>query len=46
MLMHPQSRASQLVEFGATSQIFTHPKDKRLRIVRPAASASFCCTRK
>jgi phosphate transport system ATP-binding protein len=29
MLMHPQSRAGQLVEFGATSQIFTHPKDKR-----------------
>ena len=29
MLMHPQSRAGQLVEFGTTSQIFTHPKDKR-----------------
>jgi len=29
MLMHPQSRAGQLVEFGATSQIFTHPQDKR-----------------
>ena len=29
MLMHPQSRAGQLIEFGATSQIFTHPKDKR-----------------
>jgi phosphate transport system ATP-binding protein len=29
MLMHPQSRAGQLIEFGTTSQIFTHPKDKR-----------------
>jgi len=29
MLMHPQTRAGQLVEFGLTSQIFTHPKDKR-----------------
>jgi phosphate transport system ATP-binding protein len=29
MLMHSQTRAGQLVEFGATSQIFTHPKDKR-----------------
>jgi phosphate transport system ATP-binding protein len=29
MLMHPQTRAGQLVEFGATNQIFTHPKDKR-----------------
>jgi phosphate transport system ATP-binding protein len=29
MLMDPQSRAGQLVEFGATSQIFTHPQDKR-----------------
>jgi phosphate transport system ATP-binding protein len=29
MLMHPQSRAGQLIEFGATGQIFTHPKDKR-----------------
>ena len=29
MLMHPQSRAGQLIEFGPTSQIFTHPKDKR-----------------
>src|SRR6476619_5724220 len=29
MLMNPQSRAGQLIEFGATSQIFTHPKDKR-----------------
>ena len=29
MLMHPQSRAGQLIEFGPTNQIFTHPKDKR-----------------
>jgi phosphate transport system ATP-binding protein len=29
MLMHPQSRAGQLIEFGATSQIFTHPQDTR-----------------
>jgi phosphate transport system ATP-binding protein len=29
MLMHPQTRAGQLIEFGITSQIFTHPKDKR-----------------
>jgi phosphate transport system ATP-binding protein len=29
MLMNPQTRAGQLIEFGATSQIFTHPKDKR-----------------
>ncbi|MEO7909800.1 MAG: phosphate ABC transporter ATP-binding protein PstB [Roseiflexaceae bacterium] len=29
MLMNPDTRAGQLVEFGATSQIFTHPKDKR-----------------
>jgi phosphate transport system ATP-binding protein len=29
MLMHPQTRAGQLIEFGATSQIFTHPKDTR-----------------
>jgi phosphate transport system ATP-binding protein len=29
MLMNPHSRAGQLIEFGATSQIFTHPKDKR-----------------
>ncbi|MEP7188982.1 MAG: phosphate ABC transporter ATP-binding protein PstB [Roseiflexaceae bacterium] len=29
MLMHPQSRAGQLIEFGATGQLFTHPKDKR-----------------
>jgi phosphate transport system ATP-binding protein len=29
MLMHPQTRAGQLIEFGVTSQIFTHPKDKR-----------------
>ncbi len=29
MLMHSQTRAGQLVEFGSTSQIFTHPQDKR-----------------
>ena len=29
MLMHPQTRAGQMVEFGSTSQIFTHPQDKR-----------------
>jgi phosphate transport system ATP-binding protein len=29
MLMHPQSRAGQLIEFGPTNQIFTNPKDKR-----------------
>lgn len=29
MLMNPQTRAGQMVEFGATSQIFTHPQDKR-----------------
>ena len=29
MLMHPQTRAGQLIELGATNQIFTHPKDKR-----------------
>jgi len=29
MLMNPQSRAGQLIEFGPTSQIFTHPKDQR-----------------
>jgi phosphate transport system ATP-binding protein len=29
MLMDPQSRAGQLIEFGPTSQIFTHPHDKR-----------------
>jgi phosphate transport system ATP-binding protein len=29
MLMDPQTRAGQLIEFGVTSQIFTHPKDKR-----------------
>src|SRR5436190_14158364 len=28
MLMHPQSRAGQLIEFAATNLIFTHPKDK------------------
>ena len=29
LLMDPQSRAGQLIEFGATSQIFTHPQDTR-----------------
>jgi phosphate transport system ATP-binding protein len=29
MLMDPATRAGQLVEFGATDQIFTYPKDKR-----------------
>jgi phosphate transport system ATP-binding protein len=29
MLMHTQTRAGQLVEFGPTSQIFTHPKQQR-----------------
>ena len=29
LLMHPQSRAGQLIEFGATSQIFTAPQDTR-----------------
>jgi phosphate transport system ATP-binding protein len=29
MLMHPRSRAGQLVEFGSTSQIFTNPHDTR-----------------
>jgi phosphate transport system ATP-binding protein len=29
MLMNPTSRAGQLIEFGPTNQIFTHPKDKR-----------------
>src|SRR5215210_4193106 len=29
MLMDPQSRAGQLIEFGTTNQIFTQPKDKR-----------------
>ena len=29
MLMHPQSRAGQLIEFGSTNQIFTAPKDSR-----------------
>ena len=29
MLMHPQTRAGQLIECGATNQIFTHPKDTR-----------------
>ena len=29
MLMDPQTRAGQLVEFGSTEQVFTNPKDKR-----------------
>jgi phosphate transport system ATP-binding protein len=29
LLMDPQSRAGQLIEFGATSQIFTAPQDTR-----------------
>jgi phosphate transport system ATP-binding protein len=29
MLMDPATRAGQLVEFGATNQIFTNPRDKR-----------------
>ena len=29
MLMHPQSRAGQLIEFGPTNQIFTAPRDSR-----------------
>ena len=29
MLMHPETRAGQLIEFGPTSRIFTHPKDQR-----------------
>jgi len=29
MLMHPQSRAGQLIEFGPTNQIFTNPKEQR-----------------
>jgi phosphate transport system ATP-binding protein len=29
MLMNPTSRAGQLIEFGPTNQIFTHPRDKR-----------------
>jgi phosphate transport system ATP-binding protein len=29
MLMEPQTRAGQLVEFGSTNQIFTAPKDRR-----------------
>jgi phosphate transport system ATP-binding protein len=29
MLMDPQTRAGQLIEFGPTNQIFTRPQDKR-----------------
>ncbi|NJN67074.1 MAG: phosphate ABC transporter ATP-binding protein [Chloroflexaceae bacterium] len=29
MLMNPQTRAGELVEFGETEQIFTNPRDKR-----------------
>jgi phosphate transport system ATP-binding protein len=29
MLMEPETRAGQLVEFGTTEQIFSNPKDKR-----------------
>jgi len=29
MLMDPETRAGQLIEFGATDQLFTNPKDKR-----------------
>jgi phosphate transport system ATP-binding protein len=29
MLMDPQTRAGQLIEFGPTNQIFTNPTDKR-----------------
>ena len=29
MLMDPSTRAGQLVEFGATNQVFTNPHDKR-----------------
>jgi phosphate transport system ATP-binding protein len=29
MLMDPQTRAGQLVEFGPTQQLFTNPQDKR-----------------
>jgi phosphate transport system ATP-binding protein len=29
MLMDPETRAGQLVEFGPTGQLFTHPRDKR-----------------
>src|SRR5262245_24820665 len=29
MLMDPQTRAGQLIEFGSTEQIFTNPKDQR-----------------
>jgi len=29
MLMDPETRAGQLVEFGPTHQLFTNPRDKR-----------------
>jgi phosphate transport system ATP-binding protein len=29
LLMEPQTRAGQLIEFGSTHQIFTNPKDQR-----------------
>jgi phosphate transport system ATP-binding protein len=29
MLMDPETRAGQLIEFGPTDQLFTNPKDKR-----------------
>jgi phosphate transport system ATP-binding protein len=29
MLMHPETRAGQLIEFGPTNRIFTHPKEQR-----------------
>jgi phosphate transport system ATP-binding protein len=29
MLMDPETRAGQLVEFGPTGQLFAHPRDKR-----------------
>jgi phosphate transport system ATP-binding protein len=29
LLMEPETRAGQLIEFGSTHQIFTNPKDKR-----------------
>jgi phosphate transport system ATP-binding protein len=29
MLMQPETRAGQLIELGPTSQIFTHPRDRR-----------------
>jgi phosphate transport system ATP-binding protein len=29
MLMDPETRAGQLIEFGPTNQIFTRPRDPR-----------------